>query len=100
MTSSRWTENRKLNQEIQKLLLQQQEQSLVTNFSSSSGIKEINAYYYNTDWGIWSKLLIKQGPEQVMNEIEAKVQIMIYIVGIPIAFHLMNLQKTSISNDR
>lgn len=49
MTSSRWTENRKLNQEIQKLLLQQQEQSLVTNFSSSSGIKEINAYYYNTD---------------------------------------------------
>lgn len=29
-----------------------------------------------------------------MNEIEAKVQIMIYIVGIPIAFHLMNLQKT------
>lgn len=60
MTSSRWTENRELNKEIQNLLLQQQEKNSVTYFSSSSersGIKKINdASYYNTDWGIWSKL--------------------------------------------
>ncbi|XP_045022919.1 uncharacterized protein LOC123466887 [Daphnia magna] len=36
MSSSRWTENREVNKEIQKLKLQQQEQNLVTYFSSSS----------------------------------------------------------------
>jgi hypothetical protein len=41
-----WTENREVNNEIQKLKLQQQEQNLVTYFSSSSersGINKINA---------------------------------------------------------